>query len=132
MHIIIFRFFLLFLIYRQLLSPNIQQKHYLNNGYAMDGGRHVSKLAVIIFSKIKKKKLLLLLKLYESITCRESFNWKLFFFYDLNRCWYVVSVIICKSQNFSIFVQCFERWIYNWQTEMLIMAFQIMAIRTEE
>lgn len=28
--------------FRQLLSPNIQQKHYLSNGYAMDGGRHVS------------------------------------------------------------------------------------------
>lgn len=34
--------FLWLLFLRQLLSPNIQQKHYLNNGYAMDGGRHVS------------------------------------------------------------------------------------------
>lgn len=31
---------------RQLLSPNIQQKHYLSNGW-MDGGRHVSREYVI-------------------------------------------------------------------------------------
>lgn len=42
--ILIFCIFLVLSIRRQLLSPNIQQKHYLNNGYAMDGGRHVSTL----------------------------------------------------------------------------------------
>lgn len=40
--LILMSVFLFFPSDRQLLSPNIQQKHYLSNGYAMDGGRHVS------------------------------------------------------------------------------------------
>lgn len=31
-----------FLPYSQLLSPNIQQKHYHVGGYLVDGNRHVS------------------------------------------------------------------------------------------
>lgn len=33
---------ILFFLFRQLLSPNIQQKHYHVGGYLMDGNRHVS------------------------------------------------------------------------------------------
>lgn len=33
--------------HRQLLSPNIQQKHYHVGGYLVDGNRHVSMTAIV-------------------------------------------------------------------------------------
>lgn len=33
--------------FRQLLSPNIQQKHYHVGGYLVDGNRHVSVIAIV-------------------------------------------------------------------------------------